>query len=459
MLITWQNAEAYHSVVIAYGRYGRVELPGDATSWVHEEGGAENNYVYTVYGVRLRGDGQTRGSDGVPCAADDPRPPVSFIRGDANADGILSTADMISIQRWSFTGEDIPTCIDSMDVNDDGDVSIGDILAIPYYLFGMQFGFNGRPFDGGPQPPAPFPAPGPDPTHSGEWWYLSCDAYEINPPEATEDAIRIGDVEAGSGSEVLVPVYLTNAVPVDAVQLVVRYDPSVLRIASGRETLVYDGTYYEQFAGKWFTVNYGASSSSFLYDRPWVTEVDAHPDDGVFTASIVSHIIFASVFQVPPGEDTLVAKIRFEVSPDVPAGTSLHLDPDAGPAGYGPFGLHNELTYKGEGRYATIHPREVGGILRIGVDGDISFFRRGDANGDEKLDISDAVSVLGYLFLGTEISCEDAADADDSGDLLITDGIVILMHLFGGTETIPPPYPEPGLDPNPDFLGRCRASD
>jgi len=459
VLITWRNPESYDSIEIHHGQNGQVFLPGDATSWLHAAGGAGTNYTYEIKGHISAGEGE-RGnwSDIITCSAEDPRPPVSFIRGDANMDGILSTADMISIQRWAFTGEDAPTCIDAMDITDDGDVSGADILAVAYYLFGMQFGTNGGPFDGGAQPPAPFPEPGPDPTHFGESWYLSCDAYEITPPENTEDAIRIGDVEAGSGSEVLVPVYLTNSVPVDAVQLVVRYDPSVLRIASGRETLVYEGTYYEQFAGRWFTVNHGASSSSFLYDRPWITQVDAHPDDGVFTASIVSHIFFAEVFQIPPGEDTIVAKIRMEVSPDVPAGTTLHLDPDAGPEGYGPFALHNELTYKGDGRYATIHPREVGGILRIGVDGDISFFRRGDANGDEQLDISDAVSVLGYLFLGTEVSCEDAADADDSGDLLITDGIVILMHLFGGTETIPPPYPEPGLDPNPDFLGGCRAA-
>jgi hypothetical protein len=450
VLLTWRNPQPYDRITIHHGRNGQVNLPGDATSWVHEEGGASTNYVYTIYGYLSAGEGQIgHWSEEVGCAAEDPRPQVSFLRGDANADGALSTADILAIERWLFGGDEPPSCVDTADVNDDGHVTITDESAIANHLFDIRPGATGG------YPPAPFPEPGPDPTHLGEASYMSCDAYEVTPPVQTSDAIRIGDVEAGSGGEVLVPIYLTNEVAVDALQLVVKYDPSVLRIATGGDTLEYEGTHYGQFAGQSFTVG----PANFTWFAPYVSRVVSYPEEGIFTASIVSCFVFAEVFQVPPGEDTLVAQIRVQVSPDVPAGTALHLDPDAGPDGYGPFHIRNELTYRGEGRYATIHPREVGGILRIGVDGDISFFRRGDANGDEKLDISDAVSVLGYLFLGTEVSCEDAADADDSGDLLITDGIVLLMHLFSGTETIPAPYPEPGLDPNPDFLGGCRATD
>jgi hypothetical protein len=87
-------------------------------------------------------------------------------------------------------------------------------------------------------------------------------------------------------------------------------------------------------------------------------------------------------------------------------------------------------------------------------------FRRGDAGPDPDgaLDISDAVQILGYLFLGEPApACYDAADFDDSGLIDITDSVALLGHLFLGE----PPPPDPGkdacgVDPTGDELGECR---
>ncbi len=81
-------------------------------------------------------------------------------------------------------------------------------------------------------------------------------------------------------------------------------------------------------------------------------------------------------------------------------------------------------------------------------------FIRADANADGKVDLSDAVFVLGYLFLGGAKfpACEDAADADDSGKVEITDAIYLLGHLFLGTAPPPSPFPEAGKDPTLDSL-------
>jgi hypothetical protein len=457
VLLTWRNPVEYSLIEINLSNSRVIQLPGDATSWVHDDG-ASSNFVYSIMGIVPRTATRLGYSETVACAAEDPRPVVSFVRGDANSDGLLSTADILAIQSWLFREGNHPQCLDSADVDDDGEVGNIDQAAIAFYLFGMQFGTNNGPFDGGEQPPAPFPAPGPDPTHAGEASYLSCDAYTVTPGAVTEDVIRLGDVEALPGGEAFIPVYLTNAVPVEAVQLVVQYDPGVLRIASGRGTISYTGTHFEQFIGRTFTVG----RSTFTYGGPHITQVDVHEEDSIFTASIVSHPRYPEIFGIEPGEETLIAKIRALVSPDVPNGTMLHVDPVNGPngTGYGRFRLHNELTYDGDGRSATILPRQVGGILRIGVDGDISFFVRGDANGDKNVQISDAIAVLQYLFAGDAVlPCEDAADADDSGTVVITDGIVILNHLFGSGKPFPPPYPDEGMDPQPDFLKPCRAAD
>jgi len=85
-------------------------------------------------------------------------------------------------------------------------------------------------------------------------------------------------------------------------------------------------------------------------------------------------------------------------------------------------------------------------------------FRRGDANTDGKLDIADAIKVLGYLFGGgtTTLDCQDAGDGNDDGKLDIADAIRILGHLFAQTGPLPDPFDACGVDPTDDTLG-CEA--
>jgi hypothetical protein len=82
-------------------------------------------------------------------------------------------------------------------------------------------------------------------------------------------------------------------------------------------------------------------------------------------------------------------------------------------------------------------------------------FRRGDANTDGALNISDPVATLSYLFLGVtgqQPFCEDAADANDDGALNITDPLHVLGHLFLGGPPPAAPYPEEGVDATADEL-------
>ncbi|MBN1443090.1 MAG: dockerin type I repeat-containing protein [Planctomycetes bacterium] len=80
-------------------------------------------------------------------------------------------------------------------------------------------------------------------------------------------------------------------------------------------------------------------------------------------------------------------------------------------------------------------------------------FRRGDANADGRIDISDAVYTLGFLFLGGgEPPCRKSADADDSGSLQLTDAVRLLSHLFQGAPPLDSPFEECGMDPTEDGL-------
>lgn len=94
-----------------------------------------------------------------------------------------------------------------------------------------------------------------------------------------------------------------------------------------------------------------------------------------------------------------------------------------------------------------------------GVDGiivgSVSVFKRGDANSDSGVDISDGVFTFNYLFTGGDRPhCIDAADSNDDGSVDISDGIYSLNWLFGGGPVIPPPGAEIcGPDPTPDKDG------
>lgn len=83
-----------------------------------------------------------------------------------------------------------------------------------------------------------------------------------------------------------------------------------------------------------------------------------------------------------------------------------------------------------------------------------TLFRRGDANGDGEIDISDGIRVLNFLFLGgVKTRCLDAMDLNDSAEIDISDGIYVFNFLFlGGPPPDPPGHLDCGPDPTEDAL-------
>jgi hypothetical protein len=80
-------------------------------------------------------------------------------------------------------------------------------------------------------------------------------------------------------------------------------------------------------------------------------------------------------------------------------------------------------------------------------------FHRGDPNSTGGIDLSDAIGIFNFLFLGGDPPlCREAADVDNEDGLNISDGIALLNFLFLGGDPPAPPGPtdEPcGLDPDP----------
>ena len=111
--------------------------------------------------------------------------------------------------------------------------------------------------------------------------------------------------------------------------------------------------------------------------------------------------------------------------------------------------------FSGSAQFASVRPQD--GILELEWEGHVwmpSVFLRGDCNADSRVDLSDALSTLGFLFLdGVESSCDDACDSNDDGAIDVSDAINTLRTLFLGDATIPSPSTNHcGADPTPDEL-------
>jgi hypothetical protein len=163
-----------------------------------------------------------------------------------------------------------------------------------------------------------------------------------------------------------------------------------------------------------------------------------------------SRIVWGAVPEksIPAGDKIRIANLLVAVSARQPGSATIRFEdfPADPPL---PEGKNMLVGEEGEPLSFTTSPGEI----RIALGG--SPFVRGDSNGDGKVDISDAVHLLGFLFLGASApACPDAADADDDGTLNITDAIYSFAFLFQGGRGLPPPYPLRGADPTHDSL-RC----
>ena len=106
---------------------------------------------------------------------------------------------------------------------------------------------------------------------------------------------------------------------------------------------------------------------------------------------------------------------------------------------------------------ASGNPETRGFLVIVREGGCDAGFLRGDSNGDGKVDVSDGIRTLGFLFLGGDaLPCPEAANAGDSAGLDITDAVFTFSYLFLGGAAPPAPGPEAcGPDPTAPSLGPC----
>ena len=97
-----------------------------------------------------------------------------------------------------------------------------------------------------------------------------------------------------------------------------------------------------------------------------------------------------------------------------------------------PKGLAFQSLHVAVKKAATVNVATISEIEVVGrsVEDPFVAFRRGDADCNKFLDLTDALSVFGALFLGRGFCCEAAADLDVDGTVNLTDPLGLLNYLF-----------------------------
>lgn len=115
-------------------------------------------------------------------------------------------------------------------------------------------------------------------------------------------------------------------------------------------------------------------------------------------------------------------------------------------------------TYIVQARVSTSTPETDDENNSVSVETEVAgftarpSFKRGDANDDGQLGISDSLRLFNALFLGGDMpGCREAGDSNNDGSVDLSDGIFVLSYLFLGGQAPPPPGASTcGTDPDPE---------
>ena len=397
-----------------------VFLATSLASW----GGAADCNLNHVDDADEIATGATRDDDasGVPDECE-----RGFLRGDANQDGVVSIADRIFIQRYHFVGGREPSCLDSADFDDDGQITLVDYVSLAISVAAQD----------AEDIPGPFPTAGEDPTADD----IDCDSYFVEAAPETEDIVEIGEIDGAPGLEIDIPVRVVAGRKTEALELVIRYDPDLFEPIK----VDFDDTYHEERREIC-----GPGSSG-------LAELTAIPEDRVFVVTLVGSFLPREC-ALPVGE-SIALRIHGLVPTGAPTGSFAELTLVRDDSRYGPFGLRTALVQIIDAISTGTLPRTVDGGIHI-IDPDDRRFERGDANGDSSFDIADPMYVASYLFLGGDpLICPDAGAANDDGALDISDALAAVRHLFFGSPLGNPPLGVCRIDETADDLPICARSD
>jgi hypothetical protein len=199
------------------------------------------------------------------------------------------------------------------------------------------------------------------------------------------------------------------------------------------------------------------------FDGPIIARYS--PEGALLSYVLVGDMLGSVSFRpAPDGSFLILASpgVRLTADENIEMGPSLLFEVDAGgemawQASILPGHHAASVLPAADGGYLVAGSRPIDGVGWYGAgtltklgpaEMEAPRFIRSDANDDGKTDLSDAVTILSFLFAGGGApACAAAFDADANDRLDITDGICVLNFLFLGGAS--PPAPFPGCGPAP----------
>jgi hypothetical protein len=167
------------------------------------------------------------------------------------------------------------------------------------------------------------------------------------------------------------------------------------------------------------------------------------PGGGFISAIVLS---LRKPVELPPGKRNSILRANYEPTGKIVLKTVLQFTDRLAVKGSPPVGIN--ITVAGN---SGLPEKVIDGLIFHAPGA--AMFRRGDADGNRRLDLLDAVLLIRIRAGSTpgRIACDDAEDANDDGLLTLSDGIFVLNYLFLGGPALA--GAECGEDGTADGLG------
>jgi len=305
---------------------------------------------------------------------------------------------------------------------------------------------------------------------SGNWRYeiVHQDARVVvlgdgQPPVPSADGglrVALGDVSGAPGETIEVPVLVASVRPLGLLRIAVEIDPEFAVVDA------VEARYWSALADEFRRTAVARGDSVIVQECP---DPDQPPDatcrfgepfavlfhETAGNVTLIDAVFGTSDDRIADDEPREFARLRVRIRDDARAGSTPI---SQGVVRWTPGVFEEETTsgaiFAGEIETFFRAGEQRGATLTVVADG---AFRRGDSNVDGRVDLSDAVRSLDFLFGSSERpGCIDAADANDDGLLDISDAVYTLGFLFLGGDELPPPSSRCGEDPTADSLD-CEA--